>query len=402
MLPALLEKAKSGEARFYVQFGGQGNSFLKEMQILYERPELREFFDVCFQAIHDCLARPDIREDFALYYPRGLPLKEWLEKTTRPHDEDLYLCTITFAGNQITQLASYVACVLGGYTPAAFYPYVSSGTGHSGGLQASVFSALGLEGKALLDAVYTFIVWYTIAGFHSQRAYGFPVVPPDVLEEIVKLEREPPRPMAVSAGPSTEELQALIDEFNRSGPYESFPVEISLINTRHINVLTGHSGDLGRFRLKYLSLFEEKGYTWNFVNVSIPFHRPDSMGPKIQGFFDDPACKAFPFAGRDLKYPIHSFYDGTDLRTMGWLGEYLADVMMSMPLYWEKSLRGLLEDPTITHILDFGPGKVTTILTKTILEERGRSAEIHSAVGRAGIRKMLESSGASAASGATG
>jgi malonyl CoA-acyl carrier protein transacylase len=390
MLPALLEGARSGKNRFFIQFGGQGNSFLKEMQILYERPELSEFFDVCFEAIEHCLNRPDVREELDRFYPRGFPLKQWLEKTVRPHDDDLYLCTITFAGNQITQLGSYVAAVMGGYTPDAFYPYVSSGTGHSGGLQAAVFSALGLEGRDLLDAAYRFVVWYTIAGFHSQRAYGFPAVPDDVLESILAVEREPPRPMSVVTGPTTEELQEYVDSFNASGPYEPFPVRISLINTDRINVITGHAADLARLRLRFLSLFEERKYSWNFVNVSIPFHRPDTMGPAIQGFFADEACRNFPYRGSDLKFPVYSFYDGRDLREMDRLGEFLADVMMSMPLYWNRSLRGLLDDPAITHVLDFGPGKVTTILTRTILEECGRSVELLSAVGRAGLRKILE------------
>ncbi len=390
MLPVLLEGARAGQNRFFVQFGGQGNSFLKEMQILYERPELSSFFDVCFEAIDHCLRREDIREVADQFYPRGFPLKQWLEKTIRPDDEDLYLCTITFAGNQITQLGSYIAAVAGGYRPEVFYPYISSGTGHSGGLQASVFSALGLEGQDMLEAVYRFIVWYTIAGFHAQRAYGFHDVPADVMERIFEVEREAPRPMAVVTGPTTEELQEYVDAFNRSGPYESFPVRISLVNTDNINVVTGHAADLARFRLQYLSLFGERKYSWNFVNVSIPFHRPDTMGEAIHGFFADEACRSFPYRGSDLQYPIYSFYDGRDLREMDRLGEFLADVMMSMPLYWDQALRGLLDDPTITHVLDFGPGKVTTILTRTILEQQGRKAELLSAVGRAGLRRILE------------
>jgi malonyl CoA-acyl carrier protein transacylase len=155
-------------------------------------------------------------------------------------------------------------------------------------------------------------------------------------------------------------------------------------------VITGHAADLARFRLRFLSLFEERKYSWNFVNVSIPFHRPDTMGPAIHGFFADEACRNFPYRGSDLKFPVYSFYDGRDLREMDRLGEFLADVMMSMPLYWNRSLRGLLDDPAITHVLDFGPGKVTTILTRTILEECGRSVELLSAVGRAGLRKILE------------
>ena len=394
MIPYFLCKAKKENKRFFIQFGGQGNSFFKEMQILYERNDLNEFFDVAFAAIEYCLNRDDIKSHSDIFYPEGFPLKDWLEKRKHPKEDHLSICTITFPANQITQLGNLYAFIKNGYDPEEFFPYIHSTTGHSGGLQAAVIFALGKKGKDLLEIIYKFIIWYTIAGYHVQKAYGFREVPKDLLEWSLKVDREKPYPMAVVSNISFSLLEDLIEEFHEKFPdTRTFPVKISLINGKNIFVITGHADNLALFRKFYYEYFINNNYKWNYIPVSAPFHRWDTMKEKIYDFYNDEACKNITITGKDLKIPVISFTDdAVNLQKIQNIAEYLADAMMNQVLYWDKAISPLFDVETkIDYVIDFGPGKITTILTKLALENYPtKHIKIHSCVGRAGLNHVLK------------
>lgn len=393
MIPFLLCEAKNKNKKFFIQFGGQGNSFLKEMQILYERDDLKEFFDVALSAIRYCLEREDLKEEREMYFPDLFPLKDWLEKTKIPEDDYLAICPITFPGNQITQLGNLYAFLKNGYDPEEFLPHVLAVTGHSGGLQAAVLFSLGRKGKDFLDIAYDFIIWYTIAGYHAQKAYGFPEVPEDLVMWSLKVDKDKPYPMAVVGNISHQELGELIERFHGKYPEVlEFPVKISLINGDTVFVITGHAKDLVLFRREYLSYFQEKKVQWSYVPVSIPFHRPDTMKEKILDFYSDEACRRIKITGKDLRVPVISFTeDGKNLQEVDNIAVYLADSMMNQVLYWDRAISPLLKgnDP-VDYVVDFGPGKITTILTKNYLEKTGNTrTKIYSCVGRAGLNQVL-------------
>ncbi len=393
MIPYLLQKAKSENKKFFIQFAGQGNSFLKELQILYERKELKEFFEVAFDAIQYCINRDEIKENLNLYYPNSFPLRDWLEKKKLPRESELSICTITFPGNQITQLGNLYAFIKNGYDPEEFLNYVHSTTGHSGGLQASVIFALGKKDKELLEIIYKFIIWYTIAGYYVQSSYGFREVEKELLEWSIKIDKEKPYPMAVVSNIEFSYLNDLIFNFNNKyNLLKEFPIKISLINGKDIFVITGHAKDLVQFRKEYYNIFINKKYNWNYIPVSAPFHRWDTMKENIYKFYNDPACKNLSITGKDLKIPVISFTeDSLNLQTIENIPVYLADVMMNQVLNWEKAIYPLLDINTkIDYVIDFGPGKITTILTKIALQNINRKIEIFSCVGRAGLNQVIK------------
>lgn len=395
MIPDLIYKARREKKKFFIQFGGQGNSFLKEMQILYERQDLKDFFNVAIDAVNHCMQREDIKEEIHLYYPNGFPLRNWLEKKDHPKENDLSICTITFPGNQITQLGNLFALTINGYDPDVFLEYVDSTTGHSGGLQASVIFALGKKQNELLEIIYKFIIWYTIAGYYVQKAYGFKKVPDDLLEWSSKIDKDKPYPMAVISNISLHRLEELINQFNsKYEELKEFPLKISLINGSNIFVITGHAKDLVLFRKEYLNEFETYEYQWNYIPVSAPFHRWDTMKESINNFYNDIACRSLNITGKDLKVPVISFTkEGENLQNIENIPVYLADVMMNHILYWENAIKPLFEEnKNIKYVVDLGPGKITTILTKLALQNHNKKEEIeiYSCVGRAGLNQVLK------------
>ncbi|MCS7205119.1 MAG: hypothetical protein NZ853_05435 [Leptospiraceae bacterium] len=394
MMPSLLCEAKLNDKKFFIQFGGQGNSFLKEMQILYEREDLKEFFYVAFEAIDYCMNHDQLKDEVEIYFPERFPLKSWLEKHKKPKDEYLSICPITFPGNQITQLANLYAFIKNGFDPDEFLPHVLAATGHSGGLQAAVIFALGKKGKDLLEIIFDFIVWYTMAGYYSQKAYGFQKVSNELKEWSLKVDRDIPYPMAVVSNITFNELENYIEEFHRKYPEVlEFPIKISLINAKTIFVITGHAKDLVLFRKSYLDEFHRKHIQWSYVPVSIPFHRWDTMKEKIYDFYNDEVCKKIKITGKDLKVPVISFTDdGVNLQEIENLSVYLADAMMNQILYWDKAVAPVLnKEKPVDYIIDFGPGKITSILTKYHLEEHQIThTKIYSCVGRSGLNQVLK------------
>ena len=60
--PLLLRQAQQKRAHFFLQFGGQGNSYFMEMKRLYKsHPELSDFFGYCFDALEEGMAFKDIK-----------------------------------------------------------------------------------------------------------------------------------------------------------------------------------------------------------------------------------------------------------------------------------------------------------------------------------------------------
>ncbi len=388
------KKAIKENKKFFIQFGGQGNSFLKELQILYERSDLKAFFDVAFDAIEYCLNREDIKSEFDLFYPSGFPLKMWLTKEIVPDQKTLSICTVTFPANQITQLANLYVFIKNGYDPDDFLNFVHSTTGHSGGLQAAVIFSLGRKGKDLLEIIYKFIIWYTIAGYHAQKAYGFPHLEKKIIELSSEMDKDNPYPMAAVSNIDYNELLEKIELFHLKYPdVKQFPLKISLVNSSTNFVITGHAKDLVLFRREFYEEFLRNKVAWNYIPVSIPFHRYDTMKEKIYDFYNDPACKDLIISGKDLKIPVISFTDGENLQNIKNIPVYLADIMMNQVLYWDRAIHPLFDkNSNIGFIFDFGPGKITTILTKIHLKEKvpDKNIEMISAVGRAGLNLILK------------
>ncbi len=65
--------------------------------------------------------------------------------------------------------------------------------------------------------------------------------------------------------------------------------------------------------------------------------------------------------------------------------------MMNQVLNWEKAIYPLLDKNTkIDYVIDFGPGKITTILTKIALQNINKKIEIYSCVGRSGLNQVIK------------
>ncbi len=385
--PALLRLARSHKAKFFIQFGGQGNSFLPELRILYSKwPELQEYFQVAFEAVQAIMRRPDVQEDLHVHYPYGFALQNWLEQRDVPPTPYLFTSPISFTGTQITQLAYVYLLNARGFHINEILSHTRAVTGHSQGMQSALALALGKENNDFLELMSGFTQWFGVAGYLMQKTYGIAKLEEEIIRESTEMDRQPPTPMCVISGPEEKQLQEYIDKFNQNKKLPE--IEIALFNGPTLFVLSGDPLHLFRFRQRHLQIWKQHKWTWNYLDVSAPFHRKGFISHAVDLIIHDNVARFFPYRGSDLRLPLISYYDGSNFQQKGELAPLMIQTLAERQLYWIKAIHPLFTDPDITHILDLGPGKISALLTKSLL--RDPAPEMISVTGSTGIKKILQ------------
>lgn len=384
--PHLLRQAQQNKAHFFLQFGGQGNSYFMEMKRLYKsHPELSDFFGYCFEALKEGMAYKDIRNSDI--FPHGFALNEWLEEKNQPPVEYLSHCSISLPGVEITQLAYYFLLVKAGYSSAELLKHTAGLTGHSQGVLSAVYVALGLEGDAVKEAIRKHVLFLLFGGFRCQEIYPIRVLPEEIRTESLKLDLQLPTPMAATSGISLKRLQEILDIYNKNLP-EEFSVTVSLINTDELFVISGREEDIFQIRKETEREFEENKYRWSYLDISAPFHC-HMMPDALIKFREDLDRIGYNYRGSDLKVPVYSTHDGKNLQEMDKIGEHLFLLQSSLSLNWPLSIAELKRNKEVTHVIDFGPGKISSIFTQQILNESS-PVEIISAANKRGLKQLLE------------
>lgn len=95
-----LNQVKASGGKLFLQFGGQGSPFLKEISKLYEsEPSLKEFFDISFKAIAEEVSKLDKKIIYG-----GYDFESWVKNPDSAPDEN-YLCSapVSIVGIFLTQ-----------------------------------------------------------------------------------------------------------------------------------------------------------------------------------------------------------------------------------------------------------------------------------------------------------
>ena len=377
--------ATQSKARFFIQFGGQGTSYLLEMRKLYKNyPELGEFFQTCFEALEEGIGW--MEEDRDEILTQGFALKDWLDEKNVPDMDYLNTCTISLPSTEITQLAYYNLLNHQGYSPEKLLPHTAGMTGHSQGVLAAVLSAMDLKGDEYHLGLRRHVQFLLMGGYRCQQTFPLREIPAEVRAKAMELDEEPPSPMVSLGSIERPYLQAKLDEFNPGIPPER-AITISLYNGPDSMVMSGDPEHLVAFREKYKAEFDEQNVKWAYLEISAPFHS-HIMPAGVVGFRRDLKKMGYNYRGSDLKLPVYSTDDGKNLQEMDELGEFLFLLQSSTPLDWPKSVASAINDNTITHIIDCGPSRISALMTKQLL--KGKPVEIFTAASKQGLRKLLE------------
>jgi malonyl CoA-acyl carrier protein transacylase len=378
----LLDSAAAGQAKFFLQFGGQGAPYLKEMQKLFAEASMKPYFDIAISAIESAAKLVEGTNA----HPEKVDFRKWLtEPDSAPSDDFMSIAGISLGLIQATQFAHYEYLNQQGFSRQAMLASTVAASGHSQGLIAASFTALALEGKAYEEALYKYIQYLFLMGVRAQEVFPHINATADETAKSEGLGAKGPAPMVAVLGESHATIESWVKEFNGAAK----KVFVSLYNTPANRILSGARADLIAFHERYKAEFEAKQIKFVYLRSTCPFHC-ELMTPILAKFEPDLAKIGFDYKGADLKFPVYSFWDGANLQNEQGLGMRMTDDLMVKTLYWEKSMLPVKNNPAITHILDFGPGKTSQRLSQDTLAGLGHEIPIYAIAFAKDLKTVLE------------
>ncbi|MBL8021317.1 MAG: ACP S-malonyltransferase [Leptospirales bacterium] len=369
--PKLIAQAKSGQGRLFVQFGGQGAPWYKELAKYYKDPAMKKFFDMALKALEE----EKSRVDGTVGLPNGLDARAWLEDETKiPSDDYLACAAVSIPMIQVTQLAHFENAVNKGLSRKSLVEASSGTSGHSQGLIPASLVALSFDGDEYYANASKYIKYLLYLGVRAQETHPFFAPTPEEIERSEKVGNKAPAPMMAVVGDSHATVQAMVDATNKTLPADK-KIYISLYNSPSNRILSSFRSSLVTFNEMHNAALAEKKIKAVYLRTSCPFHCA-LMEPIRPSFEADIKRLGFSYPGSALKIPVYSFYDGRDLRKDAdiAIGMYLD--MAINPLYWDKSMKPVADDAGITTVIDFGPGKTSQRLSEETLQGLGATKTV--------------------------
>ncbi|MCZ8238239.1 MAG: ACP S-malonyltransferase [Leptospiraceae bacterium] len=357
----VLDSIQADNKKLFLQFGGQGSPWIKELSKLYSEPSLKEFFEITFSTI----AKEVKRANHPSFFDQGFDLKSWLENPdSAPSDDYLCRAAISVPTIMATQVGNYLFLAHNGYTAERLIPLTAGASGHSQGIIAACLIALGKSGEDFLKAYSDFLSFEFWMGFRGQEAYPNFQVSQDLIDKNLANGDKNPSPMVAVIGYNKEELEQRVNQFNKEKNLdEKTSVYISLYNTPDSMILSTMPESLLAFRTHFKAEMDERKAKFVYLKTTAPFHCPfmNSTWPEFKS--KDYDYLAFNYKGSDLKVPVYGIYDGKNLQEVEDLKERLFKTVLIEPLYWDKAISPLWTDASISTILDFGPSTVSQKLS---------------------------------------
>jgi malonyl CoA-acyl carrier protein transacylase len=359
MGPILSTLASSGNKAF-LQFGGQGSPWIKELSKLSAEPELSSLFEITYKVIDENMKRVGSMDQ----YDKGFDLKSWLANPESAPDED-YLCRacISVPAIFVTQVSNYHLLTKKGYSVEDLMKHSAGITGHSQGVVAAALIGLGKDGEDFLKAYHQFFTFIFYMGARGQETYPHFKVSEELNQKSIALGDKGLSPMVAVIGYSKSELEERVHAINSEKGYsDSEKLYISLYNTPDSMIVSSVPSSLIEFRTKYKAEMDEKKFKFVYLKTTAPFHCP-FMNPSWELFQKDLEVVKLDYKGSDFKIPVFGIFDGKPLNDVTDLREKLYKMVLIEPLHWDKAIHSVLSDSKITTILDFGPSMVSQRLT---------------------------------------
>ncbi|MCB1190416.1 MAG: ACP S-malonyltransferase [Leptospiraceae bacterium] len=370
-IPKLINEAKTNNKKLFLQFGGQGSPYLKELTKIYkDEPELKEFFDKTFETLNKLEKNNGGKSN--RFISEGLDLKSWMENENSVPSEDYQMrgC-ISIPLIFIVQMANYLSFVQKGYSVSELLAQTAGLTGHSQGVISATIASMGKEGQDFYEVYSNFIDYMFYIGLRAQEEYPNFDVSEDVVKQVTDLGDKNPAPMVACIGYATEELEAKVQEINKENNLTGkHTIYASLYNASNSIVLSAEPSSLVLFRKKFKAEMDAKKGKFVFLKTTVPFHSPLVASSWTKFEQDLKERINFKYTGSDLKRPVYSIHDGKNLQQVENLGKELFDEMVIQTLHWDKALTELFRNSEIDTVIDFGPSVVSSKLTGGQLSDK--------------------------------
>lgn len=374
----LIRAAQGGTARICAAFGGQGSNNFSCLNDLIELsktygPTLTNLIQTAARTFSELASLPH-RSGFHENF--GFDIQEWLaDPASAPGREHLALAPISFPMNTLLSLAHYcVTCRALGATPGQLRSSLHSVIGHSQGLFAAAAIAKSDSWHSFYEACDMALRISFCVGLESHYAAPPSNISAAAVRDCIDQGEGQPSSMLSISGLNRSEVNHLMNRLNKGLTEEDDLVHLALVNSRDKFVLAGSSRSL-RAVCVYLRgikatgsidqtrvLFHKRkpNVDVHFLPISAPYHsaylnRVDSYVAK--------ALPSISLSGRDLGVPLFHTHNGQNLQdrqSEDILRVLIRAVTVEM-VDWPMICRNL----DVTHILDFGPGHIGSLINET-------------------------------------
>ncbi|KAJ2058736.1 fatty acid synthase alpha subunit Lsd1 [Coemansia sp. S146] len=356
--PVLLS---TGFLGLMAMFGGQRGTgyYLDEAEWLLNvyRPLLIDFVS-CMSAF---LHRESQDKRICSVYSKGLDVLNWLTTPYAMPDEQ-YLLSIPVSLPLVGLIQLMHVMVL--YktlriSPGDLVKRFKVAVGHSQGIGiAAAFSTL-------TDEQSFFDVGERILGIHL-LAGAFPQIKfPCYKVLTTSIEDSKPRPMVSVQGISKPVLEKLIAKFNSRQPSPTEHAFLAVVNTvdqfivaselsaavKFVAFLHSESADPDKDQSRIPFPKRKPVIAAQYTTITTPYHCP-LLEPAADEAYAMSVEKGWVLNSSDMHIAVRASDDGHDIRAESDLSRYLFSAICVLPVNWPQTT----QYPSITHIVDFGPG----------------------------------------------
>eukprot|EP01127_Copromyxa_protea_P004216 TRINITY_DN14111_c0_g1_i1.p1 TRINITY_DN14111_c0_g1~~TRINITY_DN14111_c0_g1_i1.p1 ORF type:complete len:3881 (+),score=986.19 TRINITY_DN14111_c0_g1_i1:27-11669(+) len=369
--PALFEEVAAGKAKLLAVFGGQGltEDLLEELLELDNAYSAftRPFLQAVAPSMRRAAEQPEAHE----YTTKGFDILRWIEKPeTRPPRDYLFSAAVSLPLVGLVQLLNYFVTVkILKITPGEFRDKFVSVAGHSQGVvSAVVISKSSTHEEFIANSIKALQMLFWI-GLRSQQVFPETTLSPKILSDSLDHDEGIPMPMLAVSNLALPELQNQIDisnKFLRDGQ----KIEVSLLNGPRTIVCSGPPKSLYGLNLLLRKLkapatgdqskipFSERKvrFSTKFLPISSPFHC-SYLEAAVDLVLEDVKRNSLAFNDAPLAIPVIRTDTRKPLENDEELTRALVVQICIEKVHWVETIRSV----SFTHLLDFGPGRVSGI-----------------------------------------
>ncbi|KAJ5151391.1 fatty acid synthase beta subunit [Penicillium canariense] len=375
----LFSAAKYGQASLLAVFGGQGThnpTGLDDLRNLYKiyKPFIDELVTSAANTLTKITLNLEVPNHFGL---NGFDLLRWLEQPElAPCSAFLATAPVSFPINGLISLAHYcVCCRVLGLQPGEVRDVLKGVTGHSQGIIVAAAVAGSDTWADLLNAVEDSMELLFWLGWESH--YGTPSCGGSTPSQNSNGHRQVFATSMLSVrGMKRTALERVLGDCNMHLG-DSEKAYLALVNASDSMVISGPEKTLYGLRAilerhsappnsnqDKLRFFDRRPLiNCQFLPISAAFHSPhlDVVYRRVMNRIGSAGL----FDGLDLKIPVYHTFTGEDFHVA--LCEdplpILIRAILCEPVDWPK----VCMQTSTTHILDFGPGRTSTLVQDHVI-----------------------------------
>lgn len=345
------------EFSFFIQFTGQGVKYWDELCRLYKNhPVIRPFIH---EGIAEVRRQASLHDDTRTrFFTQGLDFEHWIE-----HPEDApdlsYLMSqpISHPMLFLCEISNYISLIQEGMNQDLLLKHTHSATGFSTGVVPSIIVSMGLPLDELCRVALKTLAMFFWGGIRTQQSILQFGVQSKLVPELLDSPEGSPSCMVGITGLEISQLEEQVYAFSNYGVV--YPC-YELLPDRWI--VSGLPEDLEEFK-KFLKE-QNTEMTWRYTPMTIGAHCQILTFAGNEAMPEDVERLGIAFRGEEMKFPVWSTKDGTDLRNNDNIMLDVIDDYYCQPARWRDQIAPVLEPNRITHVLAFGPGSGLASITE--------------------------------------